>query len=65
MIVIVDGVCTQQKHRRRHRRLRTTTTEAPREALQPEDAEAEHLELGMAERLDERRFQVTLTIPHF
>lgn len=46
----------------KHRRLRTTTTERPRniEVSMPvrEDIEAEHLELGMAERLDEKRFQV-------
>lgn len=57
LALLVAGVCAadaQQKHRRRHRRLRTTTTEAP---ASREDIEAEHLELGMAERLDEHRFQ--------
>ncbi|XP_063827715.1 uncharacterized protein LOC135077049 isoform X2 [Ostrinia nubilalis] len=58
LALLVAVICTAdaQKHRRRHRRPRTTTTEAPG-APEREDAEAEHLELGMAERLDERRFQ--------
>ncbi|XP_050349018.1 SPARC isoform X2 [Nymphalis io] len=53
--------------RRKHRRLRTTTTTEPSmlaaARLFPPAAgthrgdEAEHLELGMAERLDEKRFQ--------
>ncbi|XP_026331392.1 SPARC [Hyposmocoma kahamanoa] len=62
-----------EKHRRRHRRLRKTTARpdaaaegaaAEREELPElpvymsrEDTEAENLELGMAERLDEKRFQ--------
>ncbi|CAH2981568.1 unnamed protein product [Chilo suppressalis] len=67
VVAVLCSVDAQQKHRRRHRRLRTTTTEAPAAAgaavaagrvpSPPEDAEAEHLELGMAERLDEARFQ--------
>ncbi|KAI8421334.1 hypothetical protein MSG28_008351, partial [Choristoneura fumiferana] len=52
------------RHRRRHKRIRTTSTEAPAAAAARGDAgvreetESEHLELGMAERLDEKRFQV-------
>ncbi|KAF9405926.1 hypothetical protein HW555_013522 [Spodoptera exigua] len=63
LALVVAVLCTvdAERHRRRHRRLRTTTTErpAPPELAVPvrEDSEAEHLELGMAERLDERRFQ--------
>lgn len=69
--------CVEQKHRRRHRRLRKTTPrpdavskggEAEREEvpeapvfLGREDTEAENLELGMAERLDEKKFQVCHT----
>ncbi|KAI8421333.1 hypothetical protein MSG28_008351, partial [Choristoneura fumiferana] len=51
------------RHRRRHKRIRTTSTEAPAAAAARGDAgvreetESEHLELGMAERLDEKRFQ--------
>ncbi|XP_049870565.1 SPARC [Pectinophora gossypiella] len=67
LAVLVAVMCTAdaEKHRRRHRRLRTTTVrpgtsaglgDAPA-AVVREDAEAEHLELGMSERLDERRFQ--------
>lgn len=53
-----------QRHRRRHKRIRTTSTEAPAAAAARgdgaarEETESEHLELGMAERLDEKRFQV-------
>ncbi|CAG9787523.1 unnamed protein product [Diatraea saccharalis] len=73
VVAVLCSVEAQQKHRRRHRRLRTTTTtEAPGGGegpspspdpapvpahAAPEDTEAEHLELGMAERLDETRFQ--------
>ncbi|KPI99539.1 Osteonectin [Papilio xuthus] len=60
LALLVAVVCTAdaERHRRRHRRLRTTTTEMPQRPAPPrEEAEAEHLELGMAERLDERRFQ--------
>ncbi|KAF9798406.1 hypothetical protein SFRURICE_003052 [Spodoptera frugiperda] len=63
LALVVAVLCTvdAERHRRRHRRIRTTTTErpAPAEVAVPvrEDSEAEHLELGMAERLDERRFQ--------
>ncbi|KAJ8718747.1 hypothetical protein PYW07_016303 [Mythimna separata] len=62
LALVVAVLCTvdAERHRRKHRRLRTTTTERPGAAdAAParEDAEAEHLELGMAERLDERRFQ--------
>lgn len=61
LVVAVICAADAQKHRRRHRRLRTTTTESPFKketfAAPSEDTEAEHLELGMAERIDERRFQ--------
>ncbi|KAJ8724692.1 hypothetical protein PYW08_016166 [Mythimna loreyi] len=62
LALVVAVLCTvdAERHRRKHRRLRTTTTErpgAPDAAPVREDSEAEHLELGMAERLDEKRFQ--------
>ncbi|XP_026727081.1 SPARC [Trichoplusia ni] len=63
LALAVAVLCTvdAERHRRRHRRLRTTSTERPTQpelaAPVREDSEAEHLELGMAERLDERRFQ--------
>lgn len=58
-LLVAAVICTAdaERHRRRHRRLRTTTTERAPIALGREDPEAEHLELGMAERLDEKRFQ--------
>ncbi|XP_013190393.2 SPARC [Amyelois transitella] len=56
-----------ERHRRRHRRLRTTTTLAPpinaeeenesQASVSAEDEEAERIELGMAERMDEKKFQ--------
>ncbi|CAG9580286.1 unnamed protein product [Danaus chrysippus] len=64
LALLVAAVCmTEAKVRRRHRRLRPTTTTEPsmlaHARLFPgrEDTEAEHLELGMAERLDEKKFQ--------
>ncbi|XP_039750877.1 SPARC [Pararge aegeria] len=69
LTLLVAAVCsTEALKRRRHRRLRTTTTTEPAMLaaarlfppaahVQREDAEAEHVELGMAERLDEKRFQ--------
>jgi len=63
LTLVVAVICTVdaevQKHRRRHRRLRTTTTERPTSAGLPRGdiSESEHLENGMAESLDERRFQ--------
>lgn len=61
LALVVAALCTvdAERHRRRHRRLRTTTERPGAAAAAParEDSEAEHLELGMAERLDERRFQ--------
>lgn len=74
--------CDEQKHRRRHRRLRKTTprpgatadsaAEPDREEVPElpvsvgrEDSEAESLELGMAERLDEKRFQVSHSLTRF
>ncbi|CAH2085911.1 unnamed protein product [Euphydryas editha] len=64
--LLVVAICSTEAvvKRRRHRRLRTTTTTEPAmlaaARLFPAAAradESEHLELGMAERLDEQKFQ--------
>ncbi|XP_059054516.1 SPARC [Achroia grisella] len=65
LALLVAVICTAdaEKHRRRHKRLRkvTTTTERTDDALDavvdPEDPEAEHIELGKSESLDEKKFQ--------
>ncbi|XP_075976157.1 secreted protein, acidic, cysteine-rich isoform X2 [Anticarsia gemmatalis] len=63
--LVVAVLCTvdaePHRQRRRHRRLRPTTERSHASDLPAapvrEDSEAEHLELGMAERIDEKRYQ--------
>ncbi|XP_052749543.1 SPARC [Galleria mellonella] len=67
LALLLAVICTAdaERHRRRHKRLRTTTTTTERAGAAEEaaaatdldDLEAEHLELGMAERLDEKKYQ--------
>ena len=61
LALVVAVICSAdaERVRRRHRRLRTTTTERPTSTALPRGdiSEAEHLENGMAESLDEKRFQ--------
>ncbi|KAG6448182.1 SPARC [Manduca sexta] len=67
LALVVAVICTADaeiKMRRRHRRIRTTTISPPSQRppipvdiLRGDISEAEHLEHGMAESLDERRFQ--------
>ncbi|XP_041968828.1 SPARC [Aricia agestis] len=72
LAVLVAAITSSEAVRRKHKRLRTTTTTepamlaaarlfptvSPRQSFEPhQDTDAEHLERGMAERLDEQRFQ--------
>lgn len=60
MALVIAVICTADasRMRRRHRRIRTTTTERPTsEQLGRGDiSEAEHIEHGMSESLDEKRY---------